>query len=126
MTATLDKTGRLSQEAFVTRDCLARRLAPTKPLGPLEPGAAGTSRVSREGRGGPAQRIGVPVCDQLPRIAHDLGQAGVLECRHRAAARYRLQAWQPETLVPAWKQQAAGGRVEVGQLSVVHLAEPVG
>src|SRR5712691_2715295 len=126
MTATLDKTGRLSQEAFVTRDGLARGLAPAEPLGPLEPSAAGTSRVSRQGGGGSAQRVGVAVRDELARITDDLGQAGVAECCYRAAGRHRLETWQPETLVPARKHKAAGGRVKVGELRIFHLAEPVG
>src|SRR5260370_1011026 len=44
MTATLDKAERLSQEAFVTRDGLARGLAPPEPFGPLQPVAARSRR----------------------------------------------------------------------------------
>src|SRR5258708_34292945 len=109
MTATLDKAERLSQEAFVTRDGLARGLAPPEPFGPLEPGAAGSSRVLGQGRRGPTQGLGIAIRDELARIAHDLGQARVSERRHRAAARHRLQARQPAALVAARDTQAAPG-----------------
>src|SRR5216684_7280076 len=105
MTATLDKAERLSQEALVTGDGLARGLAPAEPLGPLEPSAAGSSRVLGQGGRGSTQCLGIAISDQLARIAHDLRQARVSERRHRAAARHRLQAGEPEALVPARKQQ---------------------
>src|SRR5712691_4393673 len=126
MTATLDKAGRLSQEAFITRDGLARGLAPAEPFGPLEPSAAGPSRVLGQGRRGSTQCLGIPIRDQLARITHDLGQARVSERRHRTAARRRLQARQPEALVPARKQEAARGGVKVGKLGVVDVTEHVG
>src|ERR1700694_5122608 len=57
MTVTLDNAGRLSQEAFVTRDRLAGRLAPAERLGSLEPGGPGPGRVPPQGGGRPAPAL---------------------------------------------------------------------
>src|SRR3984893_16389600 len=98
MTATLDMAGRLSQEACVSRDGMARSLSPAERLGELKPSPAHPLGVLRQSSGGAAKRIGVPARHQLAGPIHTLRQAGVAERDHWAAAGHGLEAGQAETL----------------------------
>ncbi len=70
-----------------------------------------------------AQGRGVAVHDEHSRVAYDLGDARVAEGRDRASAGHRLQARQPKPFIATREDQAARGRVEVGEVPVGDMAQ---
>jgi len=77
--------------------------------------------VDRRGYGPGIARI-----EQDRGVTDHLGHARVTEGGHRAPARHRLQAREPESFVAAREHEATGGRVQIGQLLVGHATKHPG
>src|SRR5256712_9677865 len=123
MTATLLTAGRLSQYGFVSRDRLARRSLPAELTRLLQSGPPPPLRLADHRRGGLAESLAVAVFDEHPGGIDNLRDAGVPEGGHGAATGHGLQAGQAEPFVAARKRQAAGRRIQISELLVVHPAQ---
>src|SRR5467141_2955364 len=106
-------------QRLVCRDRCPRRLSPAELLRSLEPGPSPPFGLRAHPRRGLAERGGIAILNELPRGVDHLGNARVAKRDNRTPTSHRLEAWQPETLIPAWKDETSRGRVEIGQLRVV-------
>src|SRR5258706_470775 len=96
-------------------DLLPRSFPPANLLRPFAPAPPPPFGLRGHPCRGLAERDGIAILHELPRRIDHLGNARVAKRDNGTPTSHRLEAWQPESLIPAGKNETPRRRVEIGQ-----------